>query len=72
MFEIDALGTSQGVKGRPQHVSPKLLEHTTANFYVFHATHLISRIENKTSVICFVLCLKLTSWEHSKDINMQT
>ena len=37
----------------------KLSEYTTAYFSVFHATHLVSGIENNTGIMCFVSCLKL-------------
>ena len=30
------------------------------------------RFGNNTTVMCFVLCLKLTSWGRSKDVTMET
>ena len=39
-----------------------LQEYATANFSVFHAIHLVSRIENNTKLMCFVLCSKLSYW----------
>ena len=37
---------------------------------VFHATHLVSTIEHNTALMCFLLCLKLTSWRRPKDVTM--
>ena len=81
-FKIDALGTSQGrytkdgFSGCFEDVPRTFLQNYKNKqrlaFKVFHATHLVSRIENDATVKCFVLRLKLTSWGHPKDATMQT
>ena len=68
MFKIDALGSSQLGISFPDDSRT----FPGRYFEVFHATHSMSTIENNTTVMGFVLCLKLTSWRCSKDINMKT
>ena len=68
MFKIDALGTSQLGISFPDDSRT----FPGRYFEVFRATHSMSTIENNTTVMGFVLCLKLTSWRRSKDINMKT
>ena len=74
-FKIDALGTSQGrypkdgFSGCFEDVRRTFLQNYKNKqrlaFKVFHATHLVTRIENDAAVKCFVLRLKLTSWGHA-------
>ena len=71
-YKIDVLGTSRGLyptdvfSGRFYDVCRTFLQNFKNKEYLtfryFNAAYLVSRIEDNTTVMCFVLCLKLTSW----------
>ena len=75
-FKIDALGPSQ--KRCTKEVFLGGFEDVHKTFLLNckdkrqQATHLVSRIEYNTAVMCFVFCLKLTSLGRPKDVTMQT
>ena len=75
-FKIDALRSSQ--KRRTKEVFLGGFEDVHKTFLLNckdkrkQATHLVSRIEYNTTVMCFVFCLKLTSLGRPKDVTMKT
>ena len=70
MFKIDVLGTSQG--RHPTGVFLGRFENIHSNGYLLSISRNTfgDRIENNTTVMCFVLCLKLTPSGRPTDITM--
>ena len=76
-FKIDVLGTSQGrhptyvFSGRFENVHRTFLENLKNKQWLSILRNtFVCRIENNTSVMCYVLCLKLTPWGCPKDATM--
>ena len=78
-FKIDAQQTSQGFyltdvfSGRFEHVLRAFLQDfkNKQQLTFKYLTQRQSRIENNTTLMCFVLCIKLTSWGRPKNVTMQ-